>query len=166
MPRRKSKSDFPAALNETRPLDQVIEQANLTTADKIPSLEEAAKRLGVSGHVEPEPELTLSAPADGLNPIRPTEPAKRRAGSAFTLHSDPVNKFKLEKSGRFVELVFEAEPDDQRIKQLYQNGFYRKAGTSTWASPASSQQIDRAYALANEFSGKTERYGVYGGRGR
>lgn len=164
MPRRKSKSDFPAAIQESTPLDVVIEQAGLITGEQL-SVQECARRLGVSG--DPEPVVQIVLPEDSEpTAVRPSEPRKRAPGEPFGLHGDTVNKFRLDKKGRYLEFVFEDEPDNERIRKLYQNGFYRKAGTTTWASPASAQQIDRAYAMANEFSGKTERYGVYGERGR
>lgn len=161
---RKPRNPKPQSPEPTPPsLDQVIEQANLTTADQLPTLEEAAKRLGVWGHPEPEVELVVPEPTH-VQRVRPEGPRKREPGESFVLAVDHPTGIRLEKKGRYLELSFPSEPQNDQVRKLYDDGFYRKPGSTTWASPASPEQIDAAYKLFNDFTGKTERYDVYRGR--
>lgn len=163
MPRKNSKSDLSAAGKEPRPRDRLLQQADLTTADQIPTFEEAARRLGVFAHLEPEAELTLSGPVtlDGSF-VHKIGPRKRAAGEPFNLAVDLATGITLSKKGRHIELGFRDEPQNKQIvEKLAEQGFSPKPGATNWASPASPEQIDAAYRLFNEFTGKAERYGVY-----
>lgn len=172
---RKSKADFAEALQSPNPIaDPVADLSEtipgLTTADKLPSpadqlspeeIEQAARRLGVSGNVD---ETQLPSPLPPYSDrVRPEGPRPRTQGEGPTLHSDPVHGFKLVQRGAYLQFHFDQEPSNDQIRKLYDQRFYRMPQSTTWACPASPSQIDAAYRLANEMSGKSH---VYDGRGR
>lgn len=167
MPRRRHKTET-GSLDDPTDHTPAIGQAEPTTPDRSPAFEEAARRLGVWAHPRPEAELVLpdhiTLDEADQSFVRQVGPRKRAAGEPLGLAVDLPTGITLNKRGRYLELGFREEPQSDQIRALYDRGFYRKPGTTTWASPASPEQVEAAYRLFNEFTGKTERHDVYRGR--
>lgn len=97
--------------------------------------------------------------------VRPDGPSHREPDEPVSIHTDVAKRFRLVKDGRFLKFIFDDEPSEAWNRRLDQEGFFETTrGSQVYASPASAPQIEAAYRLSNEFSGKIERYDVYRGR--
>ncbi|MHC5537929.1 hypothetical protein ACYOEI_06825 [Singulisphaera rosea] len=158
MARRKSKSDFTATLQEPVPiasaLEEVIEKAGLTTADQLehpaPSLEQAAKRLGVWAHPDPEPELVLPEPSfverlTQPSGLRPTPKGFRgmeghySAGIRLT-RSDDKNVVGIQFSDEHKPSRDGLNPETERMRE---RGFLYVPMRTQW------ERVDREQPAAN-----------------